>query len=67
MKWFNKLLTIKSIVTLVLTVVFAVLTTGGEIAPEHFMTVYMEIIGFYFGTQFEKKQKYRSKRKCMQK
>lgn len=56
MKWFEKLLTIKSIVTLVLTVVFAVLTAGGEIEPQHFLTVYMVIIGFYFGTQFEKQK-----------
>lgn len=57
MKWFEKLLTIKSIVTIILTVVFAALSACGEITAELFMTVYVVIIGFYFGTQFEKKQK----------
>ena len=44
------LLTVKSLVTLVLTVVFAVLAVSNRIAQD-FMTIYAVIIAFYFGTQ----------------
>lgn len=47
------LLTVKSIVTLVLTAVFAVMASRGEISSD-FMTVYTVVIAFYFGTQAEK-------------
>lgn len=50
-----QLLRVKSIVTLVLTTVFAWLAIQGEISPE-FMTVYTVVIAFYFGTQSEKKR-----------
>ena len=46
-----KLLTIKSIVTLLLTFVFCYLSITGAITPEVFMTVFVVVIGFYFGTQ----------------
>ena len=49
------LLTIKSIVTLVLTAVFAVLTVRGDVSPEQLLTVFTVVIGFYFGTQAEKR------------
>lgn len=49
-----KLLTVKSIVTLLMTVVFAVLLLNGNKIPEQFTTIYTVIIGFYFGTQAEK-------------
>lgn len=49
-----KLLTVKSIVTLILTAVFAVLCVRGSIDSEQFLTVYTVIMSFYFGTQFEK-------------
>lgn len=45
------LITIKSIVTLIMTVVFAVLSLRGVIYPEVFISVFTVIIGFYFGTQ----------------
>lgn len=51
----KKLLTIKSIVTLVLTVVFAYLSITGVISGPEFLTVFATIIAFYFGTQVEKK------------
>lgn len=51
----NKLLSVKSIVTIVLTAVFAILALKGPIGQE-FMTVYAVIIAFYFGTQHEKKE-----------
>lgn len=45
------LLAVKSLVTLTLTVVFAVLSCTGKVTPEQFMTVFTVVIGFYFGTQ----------------
>lgn len=49
-----KLLSVKSIVTLVLTAVFARQAVAGEIGQD-FMTVYAVVIAFYFGTQSSKK------------
>lgn len=51
----SKLLTIKSIVTLALTLVFAVLSLTGRITQD-FLTVYTVVIAFYFGTQSVKKE-----------
>lgn len=51
----NKLLTIKSIVTLIVIIVFAVLALCGKIAPEQVMMITSTVIAFYFGTQHEKK------------
>lgn len=50
----SKLLSIKSIVTILLTLVFCYLAVIGVIAAELFMTVFTVIIAFYFGTQAEK-------------
>ena len=50
----SKLLTVKSIVTILLTLVFCYLSIIRVISPELFMTVFTVIISFYFGTQFEK-------------
>ena len=52
----QNLLTVKSIVTIMLTVVFAYLAVIGKINGEQFQMIYTAIIGFYFGTQFEKKK-----------
>ena len=49
-----KLLTVKSLVTLILTIVFAVLCVRERIDSEQFLTVYTVVMSFYFGTQFEK-------------
>ena len=46
----GNLITIKSIVTLVLTIVFAFLAVTGKISPDLFMQVFIMIIAFYFGT-----------------
>ena len=48
------LLTIKSIVTLIVTVVFAVLALREAITGEQFLTIFTVIIAFYFGTQSAK-------------
>lgn len=50
-----KLIDIKSIVTLLLTLVFCYMSVAGVIAPELFMTVFTVVIAFYFGTQVMKK------------
>ena len=50
----NRLVCVKSIVTLLLTIVFGVLSLNGVISGEQFLTIFTMIIGFYFGTQKEK-------------
>ena len=50
------LLTVKSIVTIVLTAVFSVLALRGSISGTEFLTIFTVVIGFYFGTQSEKKK-----------
>ena len=49
------LLSVKSMVTLVLTGVFAWMAVKGTISQD-FMTIYAVIIAFYFGTQSQKVQ-----------
>jgi len=53
------LLSIKSLVTLVLTAVFAYLTCTGGVTAEQFLTVFTVVIAFYFGTQAEKRTQQR--------
>ena len=50
----SKLIDVKSIVTLVLTAVFSVLSLNGKISAEQFQTVFTVVISFYFGTQYQK-------------
>lgn len=47
-----KLLTVKSLVTLILTLVFAYLAIADAVS-QPFLTIYATIIAFYFGTQYE--------------
>lgn len=49
------LLSVKSLVTIVLTIVFAYMAVSGKISQD-FMTIYAVIIAFYFGTQSQKPQ-----------
>lgn len=49
-----KLIDVKSIVTLILTAIFAVLSLKGQISAEQFQTVFTVVISFYFGTQYQK-------------
>lgn len=49
------LVKVKTIVTLVLIVVFAVLSLNGGINPEFVKEVVLVVIAFYFGTQQAKK------------
>lgn len=53
----TKLIKVKTLVTLILTVVFAVLALTNKIAAEQFLTIFTVIISFYFGTQHEKTEK----------
>ena len=54
-KRLGALMSVKSIITLALTAVFAYLAVTGQIAQD-FMTVYAVVIAFYFGTQSQKIQ-----------
>ena len=51
------LLSVKSLVTLVLTAVFAVLALRGIVSGQDFLTIFLIVISFYFGTQSEKIQR----------
>ena len=47
----SKLLTVKSIMTIVLTTVFSILALRGTVTGTEFLTIFTMIVGFYFGTQ----------------
>lgn len=50
----QNLLTVKSIVTVLLTAVFSYLAIVGRISGEQFLTIFSVVIAFYFGTQYQK-------------
>ena len=50
----TKLIDVKSIMTLTLTIVFAVLVLQGNVTNEQYMTIFTMIVGFYFGVQSAK-------------
>ncbi len=50
------LLSVKSIVTVALTAVFAVLALRGDVTGQDFLTIFLMVISFYFGTQSQKMQ-----------
>ena len=50
----TKLVDVKSLVTLCLTVVFCFLSIKGKVSAEQFLTIFTVVISFYFGTQFKK-------------
>ena len=49
------LLKVKTIITLVIIAVLAVLSINGNIEPDKFLTIATMVVAFYFGTQSEKK------------
>lgn len=51
-----KLIDVKSIMTLLLTLVFCILALCGMVSPSEFVTIFTVIVGFYFGTQSQKKE-----------
>lgn len=49
------LVKVKTIVTLVVIAIFAVLSLRGDITPDNVMVIVSTVVAFYFGTQYEKK------------
>lgn len=49
------LIKVKTIVTLAVIFVFAVLALRGDITPDNVMIIVSCVVSFYFGTQYEKK------------
>lgn len=49
------LIKVKTIVTLMVVLVFMVLALSGSISADNVMVVFTTVISFYFGTQHEKK------------
>ena len=45
------LLTVNSIVTIILTVIFSYLSVIGTISGEQFLTIFSVVVAFYFGYQ----------------
>ena len=56
LKNFANLIKVKTLVTLVVISVFAVLALRGEISPDNVMTIVASVIAFYFGTVYEEKK-----------
>ena len=48
------LISVKSLVTIALTALFAVLCLRGDITGQDFMTIFLIVVSFYFGTQTQK-------------
>ena len=48
------LVKVKTIVTLIVVVVFAVLALRGGLQPDTVMTIVTMVVAFYFGTQYQK-------------
>ena len=57
----QNLLTVKSIVTIILTVVFSALSLYDRISGEQFLNIFSVVIAFYFGTQYQKSEMERQK------
>lgn len=55
LKNFANLIKVKTIVTLVVMAVFAVLALRGDISADNTMLIVSMVISFYFGTVSEKK------------
>lgn len=58
MKFLNNLadlIKVKTIVTLIVIAVFALLAIRGDISSDNAMIIISMVVSFYFGTQHEKK------------
>lgn len=53
----DNLLTVKSIVTILLTLTFVILSVRGTITGDQFLSVFITVIAFYYGTQHGKNNK----------
>ena len=49
-----KLLSVKSIITILMTLVFCYLSIIGVIGAELFLSIFTVVVAFYFGTQAKK-------------
>jgi hypothetical protein len=49
------LLKVKTLVTIMVMIVFSVLALRGDISDDNVMIIVTAVISFYFGTQHEKK------------
>lgn len=54
LKNFAALVKVKTIVTLVVIAVFAILSLRGDITADNAMIIISMVVSFYFGTQAEK-------------
>jgi chromate transport protein ChrA len=54
-KNFANLVKVKTLVTIMVIAVFAVLALRGSISPDNVMIIVTAVVSFYFGTQHEKK------------
>ena len=50
-----KLIKVKTIVTLIVTTVFATMALKGKISSDNVMIIISMVVSFYFGTQHEKR------------
>ena len=57
LKNFVALIKVKTIVTLVVVAVFAVMALQSKLQPDTVMTIVTMVVAFYFGTQTESKNK----------
>lgn len=55
MRNFANLIKVKTLVTIAVIAVFAVLSLRGDISPDNVMIIVTAVVSFYFGTQHEKK------------
>ena len=49
------LIKVKTLVTIIVLLVFAVLALRGDITPDNVMVIVSTVVAFYFGTQIEPK------------
>lgn len=55
----ERLLCVKSLVTIALTVVFCRLAVTGAVSAQQFLTIFTVVISFYFGTHQSSQNRYR--------
>lgn len=53
----NRFLTVKSVVTIILALVFAYLSIVGTVPADKFQDIFYIVIAFYFGSSLEKTAK----------
>lgn len=51
-----KLINVKSIISILMTIVFCYLAITGAINSQLFITIFTTVIAFYFGTQLNKQE-----------